>query len=60
MKMKDKEILLKMLCYIVAIPLAVLAARLFIIIAPFIGIIFLTIVIGTVLVYYFDLYDTHI
>ena len=46
---------LKILCYIVALPLGVLMFKGIMIALPYLGMLILSMIIGSILVYYFDL-----
>jgi len=50
----DKSVL-KILCYVVALPLGVLMFKGIMIALPYLGMLLFAMVIGSVLVYYFDL-----
>jgi hypothetical protein len=54
MHYSDRNIL-KILCYVVAVPLGILAFKLLILSLPYLGILILSILIGTILVHYFKL-----
>jgi len=54
MHASDKNVL-KILCYIVALPMGVLMFKGIMIALPYLGMLILAMIIGTILVYYFDL-----
>ena len=54
MHSSDRNVL-KILCYIVALPLGVLTFKGVVIALPYLGMLMFTMIIGSILVYYFDL-----
>jgi len=54
MHASDRNVL-RILCYIVALPLGVLTFKGVVIALPYLGMLMFAMIIGTILVYYFDL-----